>query len=118
MEQAARHAAIPSHTREYRSLASKKYRERYPTLGRRRAVLAKRKLKIRVELQKRQNGQCFYCHCELDETAQIDHRVAMINGGTDDLNNLALTCAWCNHHKHRNTEEQWRKRIKRIARSA
>lgn len=111
-------AAVPSRSNAYRCQASKKYRERYPELGRRRKAIEIRKVKIKADLHSRQNGQCFYCHCELDDTAQIDHRIAMINGGSDDMSNLALTCAWCNHHKHVKSEDEWRKRVNRVARSA
>lgn len=94
--------------------AVKKYRQRHPVLSKRRDRMNFHKPKIRVALREKQNNQCYYCRCELDDRAQIDHRKPMIKGGSDDMDNLALVCAWCNRHKHTMSETGWRKRMTKI----
>jgi hypothetical protein len=45
---------------------------------------------------------CEYCHFPAafaEVPFQIDHIVARQHGGTDDPDNLALACCFCNRHK-------------------
>lgn len=54
-------------------------------------------------------GRCIHCNrkltVELDGSASrdvtIEHLVPQSAGGTDELTNLAVACARCNHHKGR-----------------
>ncbi len=43
---------------------------------------------------------CAYCDCLLDpDTAEVDHRVPISAGGTNDLENLEISCRECNRAK-------------------
>lgn len=54
---------------------------------------------IKQELFKTQN-HCKYCGIFVSKrTATIDHIEPIINGGTDDMENLCLSCRWCNSTK-------------------
>lgn len=50
-------------------------------------------------------GKCIFCNTKItvgkDGTtdATIEHILSRHHGGTNDLNNLALACASCNHEK-------------------
>jgi 5-methylcytosine-specific restriction endonuclease McrA len=54
-------------------------------------------------------GKCLHCDSHLYvgldgrpiSRATIEHIVARAHGGTDDLENLGLACARCNHEKGR-----------------
>jgi hypothetical protein len=57
---------------------------------------------IRESVRQRAGLRCEYCrllqqHSELAH--HIEHVVAKQHGGTDDLDNLALSCHRCNPHK-------------------
>jgi hypothetical protein len=48
---------------------------------------------------------CAYCD---DDATHVDHIVPLAQGGTDDRENLAPACRWCNEEKLDFTPEQWR----------
>jgi hypothetical protein len=51
----------------------------------------------------RANGYCEYCQSRADyatETFAVEHIIPISLGGTDDLENLALSCSGCNNYKH------------------
>lgn len=55
-----------------------------------------------IILYENQNGNCAYCGCSLLEEAragrnpQFDHIKPKSKGGKDDMENLNLSCNWCN----------------------
>ena len=50
-------------------------------------------LKYKKELYEEMNGKCGYCGCELDyKKATIDHKVPLAVGGTNDRENLIISC--------------------------
>lgn len=54
-------------------------------------------------------GRCIHCNSRLALTedgrgATLEHIVPRCHGGTDDLGNLALACARCNHLKGTRTD--------------
>jgi 5-methylcytosine-specific restriction endonuclease McrA len=55
-------------------------------------------------LMKRDNGACVYCH-QTDNLC-IDHMMPIVQGGTDDLDNLAIACKACNSGKAGRTPRQ------------
>lgn len=64
--------------------------------------LAKRKL-----VEERAAGLCEYCRCTQDFSPQpfvIEHIIPKSKDGTDDLDNLALSCSACNNSKYNKTE--------------
>lgn len=57
---------------------------------------------VRAEVVKQAGGLCEYCgYPEEFHSGRfaVDHILPRAQGGTDDLNNLALACRSCNEHK-------------------
>lgn len=66
---------------------------------------------VRLRVYERDRGACRYCDTRLTpETSTIDHVLAVVRGGTDSIDNLALACMACNSSKGRKTLEEWRGR--------
>jgi hypothetical protein len=91
---------------------------------------------LRVRLSERDGWRCTYCHVFLvrdgyeaeacvwssdgwvldrsDPDAapfdwpHIDHVIPRCRGGSDDIDNLVLACAWCNLRKGAMTGDEWR----------
>lgn len=61
--------------------------------------------KKRILVFKRDKGMCRYCGCGLDSNYTIDHVIPKSKSGTDDLENLVLSCRSCNSRKHTKTIE-------------
>lgn len=56
----------------------------------------------RLEVAKRANHRCEYCHLHEEDmflSFELDHIIAQKHGGTDGLDNLAYACTHCNQHK-------------------
>jgi 5-methylcytosine-specific restriction endonuclease McrA len=60
---------------------------------------------VRRHLEKSQDGKCCYCHRPFTSNGQtqatIEHKKARMDGGTDELSNLAAACLHCNQHRGR-----------------
>ena len=55
---------------------------------------------LRVQVLARDGYHCLMCGRSKDEVAlEVDHLVAVANGGTDELHNLATLCRDCNAGK-------------------
>ncbi len=58
---------------------------------------------LRLLVRNRAHHTCEYCQLTARDAPflafQVDHIIARQHGGTDDLDNLALACLWCNLHK-------------------
>jgi len=71
-----------------------------------------------IILYEKQKGKCAYCNCSLLEEAKngknlhFDHINPKSNNGTDELENLCLTCSWCNRAKHNKTVKEFLEYIK------
>lgn len=52
--------------------------------------------------------------CSSHELLAVDHIVAVINGGSDDFENLQALCRSCNSSKGRKELSAWRRREKRV----
>ena len=46
-----------------------------------------------------QNWKCNFCNKTLDHTYEIDHKVELRNGGSNDTDNLVALCAGCHRLK-------------------
>lgn len=56
--------------------------------------------KVRFEIFKRDGFMCQYCgKIPPNVVLEIDHLIAKVDGGTDDLNNLITSCFDCNRGK-------------------
>lgn len=59
----------------------------------------------------RQEGFCYYCgellYKSFDSSVHIDHMTPISRGGSNDISNIALSCAACNLKKHTQTAEEF-----------
>jgi hypothetical protein len=56
----------------------------------------------RIFIELRAHGRCEYCQMLHDfspDTFEIEHIIALIQGGTNELSNLAFSCSGCNNRK-------------------
>jgi hypothetical protein len=64
----------------------------------------------------RQEGFCYYCgellYKSFDSSVHIDHMTPISRGGSNDISNIALSCATCNLKKHAKTAEEFMEMIK------
>lgn len=75
--------------------------------GRRRKEAVRR-------LSKQYRWKCSYCGRDLyPQTATVDHVVPLSKGGTNDYENLRLSCARCNRDKGSSEPEQFDEHVKR-----
>lgn len=63
---------------------------------------------IRVQ-QDRQKGKCYYCHSDFGDNYHVDHIVPLSRGGSDDPDNLVITCEQCNKSKGNRLPHEWSK---------
>lgn len=72
--------------------------------------------KIATQLINRDGYNCHYCGCVLENSiagynpkgASIDHVIAQDNGGSDNLDNLVLSCRKCNQNKKTKHYQEFR----------
>lgn len=66
-----------------------------------------------IILYEKQKGKCAYCKCSLLDEAKsgkgitTDHIIAKNNNGEDKIENLCLTCRWCNTVKRDKTKDEF-----------
>jgi 5-methylcytosine-specific restriction endonuclease McrA len=57
----------------------------------------------RARVRERAGNRCEYCRLHQEDSPlaalHVEHVVAKVHGGSDDLDNLALACIDCNLHK-------------------
>lgn len=59
------------------------------------------------------HGRCMYCHADLADGWQLDHRIALSKPGSlNALPNLAIVCAECNQSKNTLTPVEFFQRRK------
>jgi hypothetical protein len=67
---------------------------------------------VRFDVFRRDNFTCVYCGGQSpDVTLECDHKVAVANGGTDDMNNLVTACWDCNRGKGTKRVSPTKKRV-------
>ena len=65
--------------------------------------------RIKEELYKRQDGRCSYCRIPFElPYFDIDHKLPVVIGGADRINNLQLLCGPCNRRKGALTDHEFR----------
>ena len=73
-------------------------------------VQKKQKIKRSVSEAKKkyvaanQGWRCGHCNTLLDATYEVDHKLALMHGGTNDINNLEALCPNC--HRKKTVEER------------
>lgn len=60
-----------------------------------------------TELYLKQRGRCANCGCALGDDFHRDHRVALANGGDNNITNIELLCGQCNQRKHAKDPVRW-----------
>lgn len=58
--------------------------------------------RLRNEIAHRANYRCEYCLIHEEDTlygCQVEHIISLKHGGTNDIDNLAYACAFCNYAK-------------------
>lgn len=63
------------------------------------------------ELFEEQEGFCFYCgallYSSFDKEVHIEHKIPISRGGSNNIENIALSCAACNLTKGAKTHEEF-----------
>lgn len=55
-----------------------------------------------------QRGRCWYCQQEIAlDDMHVDHRVPLSRGGSNNPDNLVVTCAACNLSKNKKLPHEW-----------
>lgn len=81
--------------RPYNREGQQSYRKRYPEFIKIRAEASKHKARLCAQ----QKGLCYLCGKPMDEDCEVDHKVALVNGGTNDIENLCAVHKSCNARK-------------------
>ena len=64
---------------------------------------------IRKELFRRQGGRCMYCGSrQRMDLMDIDHKIPVARGGSNQRSNLQLLCRTCNARKGTKTDREFR----------
>lgn len=91
-----RHRAM---TDKWRATHQRQYRESVANQSRNRRAAAGHHTPADVRAQyKRQKGRCFWCRTELDRY-HVDHVMPIAAGGTNDPENIVVSCPSCNLSK-------------------
>jgi len=64
-------------------------------------------MEIRKQVFTRDQGACAVCG-RVSLSNEVDHEIALMHGGTDDLSNLRLLCQ--EHHREKSAQELRKKR--------
>ena len=52
------------------------------------------------ELKEKQKNRCYWCHTDISKEYHIDHYTPLSKGGEHLIDNIVLTCPFCNMSKH------------------
>lgn len=89
----AKHRAVRSAKREYYKILGDAQRaKKHGTVGRYSSDDV-------AAILMAQKGKCAYCRKDIRKSFEVDHIVPFIRGGTNNRNNLQLTCGPCNRSK-------------------
>jgi 5-methylcytosine-specific restriction endonuclease McrA len=47
-----------------------------------------------------QDGRCWWCNCKVGDSYAVDHVIPVSRGGSDNPENIVITCPNCNRRKH------------------
>lgn len=59
-----------------------------------------------IDLKVSQRNRCFYCRNSLSDY-HVDHKIPLSRGGSDNKDNLCITCPTCNMRKHDRTDAEF-----------
>lgn len=110
----------PEQTRKHKRDSSRRFRVNHPELARLRSRISTMRRRVKVgnfersdlmAMYEEQENRCAYCGItifwNIPNDIHVDHVIPVTKSGTNDLDNLALTCADCNLSKHDLSLEEW-----------
>lgn len=59
------------------------------------------------EIYASQRGRCWWCGCEVGTQYHVDHRVPLSRGGSNNPENLVVSCPTCNLKKNDRYPHEW-----------
>lgn len=83
------------------------YKRRY---ARERGAIGTHSLEDVESIRVGQNNRCWWCDSVLVKF-EVDHRIPISKGGSDDASNLCLTCVTCNRSKGAKLPQEWNGRL-------
>lgn len=91
----------PMHFSDCRSFCQKSH-----SIGKKTKNRASISPKLRFSVLQRDKHLCQYCGASYkDAQLQVDHKISIANGGSNDLDNLTTSCSTCNFGKGRKNSE-------------
>lgn len=62
-------------------------------------------------IYERQGGRCWWCGTDVGTEYDIDHRVPLVQGGSNDVSNIVVACPSCNRSKGGKMPYEWNGRL-------
>lgn len=67
---------------------------------------------IKKQLKERYGQRCVYCGCYIGDDFTIDHVIPQCRGGTNNIDNLVISCIDCNKEKDDMSFDSFMRRFK------
>ena len=68
---------------------------------------------VKKKLSTKQGGKCMYCGRKPgDDLMDIDHKIPLSRGGSNNIRNLQILCRSCNGRKGNKTDREFRRMYK------
>lgn len=91
------------YARRHRAEHNARWRKRDATLKQNGGIFTAKDIQGQFD---EQEGKCYWCGKELKEY-HVDHVIPVIRGGSDDPDNIVLSCPFCNQSKGSKSIEEW-----------
>lgn len=103
---------IRAYQRQWRKENPEKIRARTSRyLARKKAANGNHTGEDIVKLYKAQKGKCWWCGTDVRDDYHVDHRIPLSRGGSNDPNNLCISCPPCNQSKGGKLPHEWNGRL-------
>jgi len=63
-----------------------------------------------AEKRTAQNDCCYYCGCDVSENYHIEHFIPLAKGGSNNAENIVISCRSCNQSKQNLMPDEWAER--------
>lgn len=113
----SRERAYREANREQACAATKRYRAKHPERVRalrytRKGAPGSHTAEDLIGMYDSQGGLCAYCESPMFDKWTVEHMTPVCRGGTNDWDNIALACGWCNSSKNDKTPEEYMEWLK------